>query len=82
MPVKQELSAKTRSRLTVDLPCALDKRLDQLAKELGVTKADLLRDAVRLLSEYDAIRREGFTAGGWKEREDGSRDTVRIAIGI
>jgi predicted DNA-binding protein len=74
--------SKSRSRYTVDLPCVLDQRLTALASEHGITKAEIIRDAVRLLTEYDNLKKEGYATGAWRQNPDGSRETVRISIGV
>ena len=73
---------RSRSRYTVDLPSVLDQRRANLAAEHNLSKADVIRDAVRLLIEYDTLKKEGFQTGGWKTDGDGSRETVKISIGI
>lgn len=73
---------KNRSRLTVDLPCNLDQRLTELANEHGMTKAEVIRDAVKFLSEYHRLKKEGYDTGAWKHNSDGSKETVRVSIGI
>ena len=75
-------AGKSRNRYTIDLPCNLDQRLTELANEHGMTKAEVIRDAVKFLAEYDRLKKEGFDTGAWKHNPDGSRETVRVSIGI
>lgn len=77
---KSAPEAKQRSRLTVDLPCALDQKLNDLAASKGVTKAELLRHAVSLLSEYDQMQQRGYETGGWKQHADGTREVVALKV--
>lgn len=75
-------SGKVRNRYTIDLPCVLDKRLTELAVENGMTKADVIRDAVKLLAEFDKLRKEGYDTAARRQNSDGSNEIVRISIGI
>lgn len=67
-----------RVRFTVEFPCAIEKRLRAMAEERGVTKAELIRTAVRMIAEMDTLETDGFSVGGWRDGENGSRDTVRF----
>jgi len=79
------LKAKTpkqRARYTVDLPCVLDQRLTELARDHGMTKAEVIRDAVKFLAEYARLKQEGYDTGAWKHNSDGTKETVRVSIGL
>jgi metal-responsive CopG/Arc/MetJ family transcriptional regulator len=79
------LNAKTvkkRTRQTVDLPCVLDQRLTELAFEHGMSKSDVIRDAVKLLVEYDRLRKEGYDTVSQKQNSDGTKELVRVSIGV
>lgn len=58
-----------RVRLTLELSAQLNAELEQLAKETGRTKADLLRLGVDFLSKAAAAQREGGRVGAWWEDE-------------
>ena len=77
-----DLKLGERSRFTVEFPCAIEKKLRSMAEERGVTKADLIRAAVRLISEMDVLEAEGFSVGGWKDAGDGSRETVKFVVAV
>jgi hypothetical protein len=53
-----------------------------MANEKGVTKTDLIRAAVRIMAEMDTLESDGFSVGGWKEAQDGSRETVRFVVAV
>ena len=69
-----------RARYTVDLPGQLDRRISAIALDQGITKSEVLRNALSLLAEYVELQREGYSTGAWREKDDGSRDTVRIIV--
>jgi hypothetical protein len=73
-------AALRRSRYTVDLPCILDDRISQIAVENHLSKAEVIRDAVRLLLEYDRLKKDGFRTGGWKTDAKGNRETAQISV--
>lgn len=77
MPAKSDAR---RVRFTVELPCGLEQRLDVLSQRSGQSKTELIRDAVRLLAEMTDLKSEGFTVGGSKTHEDGTREIVRIPL--
>jgi len=82
MPESVELlKPRKRSRFTVDLPASLASAMDELTAEHDVSQRILLRDAIRLLVEFNKLNKEGYQLGGWKE-ENGTRETVRIIIGL
>lgn len=69
-----------RVRLTVDLPTPVDERLSALALEYGVTKSEVIRDGIKLLIALDALKKDGFSVGGWKIHPDGTREYIHILI--
>lgn len=75
-------AGKSRSRYTVELPCTLDQRLTEIANQHGMTKADVIRDAVKFLAEYDRLKREGYDTAATRHNSDGTKEIVRVAIGI
>jgi hypothetical protein len=74
--------AKKRTRHTLDLPEILNAGVHALTLEYGTTTAEVMRDAAKLLIEFNKLKKEGYQLGGWKTGEDGLRETVRISIGI
>lgn len=73
---------KQGSRFSIDLPCVLDQKITDLAQEHNLSKKDIIRDAVRLLVEYDKLKKEGYETGGWRKADDEVRETVRVSIGF
>lgn len=69
-----------RARLTVDLPVSVDDRLSALALEYGVTKAEVIRDGIKLLVALDTLKKDGFAVGGWKANADGVREYTQIIV--
>lgn len=66
-----------RARLTLDLSGRLNAELEQLSRETGRTKADLLRYGVDLLLRAHKAQEEGKTVGSWQEAEvDGRKEKV------
>ncbi len=61
-----------RVRMTLDLSKRLNDEIERLAAERQISKADILRFAVELLSAADRAKRAGMLVGAWKE-EHGTR---------
>lgn len=76
------MAAKTRARVTVDLPAPVQKVVEQLAWEHAMRPTEVIRDAVKFLIHLKDLEAEGFITGGWKTNPDGSREVVRIIVGI
>ena len=57
----------TRSRLTLDLSERLNAAIETYATEHGLTKADVLRNAVAFLLKAEQAAEEGMKVGAWKE---------------
>jgi predicted transcriptional regulator len=56
-----------RTRLTLDLSERLNDVVERLAKERGMTKADILRTAIEFLTMADAAKSAGMHVGAWEE---------------
>lgn len=72
------------SRLTLDLTEDVDKRLTDIAKRHGITKAEAMRRAFALLSVADGESRKnnGTSLGIVKESENGELKAMGRVIGI
>lgn len=57
----------SRTRLTLDLSERLNEVVERLAKERGMTKADVLRTALEFLTMADAAKAAGMHVGAWEE---------------
>ena len=70
---------KTTTRITIDLTAELDERLLNLSRAIGATKADTIRDALRIL-EYLVDRHED----GYElvERKDDVATPMKIFLGL
>lgn len=71
-----------RVRYTVEIGTGLDDRIAQLAAEQDVSKAECIRVGAQMLAEFAELQRRGFTVGGWRENEDGSKDTAQLLMPI
>lgn len=71
---------KGRVRFTVDLPVAIEAKLEERAKKRGVKKSELLRTSIKLLVELDDYTDQGYKVGAWKRHEDGTLDFVQLAF--
>lgn len=64
----------TRTRLTLDLSERLNEVVERIARERGMTKADVLRTAIEFLTLAESAKSSGMHVGAWKEdRESGVR---------
>lgn len=57
----------TRTRLTLELSDRLNAHVEELAKDLDVSKADVLRLGVEALLAAGRAKRDGMIVGAWKE---------------
>lgn len=64
-----------RIRFTVDLPCITGKKIDDLADKLGITKAELVRRSLQMLTIGAELKEKGFDIGGVKQTDAG-RETI------
>lgn len=78
--VRGDHASKGRVRYSVDLPCQIDARLEELAEERGMKKSELLRKALRILVELDGLEKNGFDTGAWKIDGEGNRETVKMVV--
>ena len=69
-----------RVRYTVEVTDKIDKQLEAIAAERDTSKAELIRTAAKLITEWDRLEREGFSVGGWKPNDSGGVDTERLLL--
>lgn len=55
--------AENKIRLSLELPAALNRRLDEMAEQLGGTKSEVLRRAIALLDVSHRATLEGKRVG-------------------
>lgn len=55
-----------RTRMTLDLSQKLNEHLERLASEQGVSKAEVLRDAIDLLVRANRAANDGLVVGAFK----------------
>ncbi len=72
----------SRTRLTLDLSERLNDAVERLAKERGMTKADVLRTAVEFLTMADAAKANGMRVGAWNEDEGNGVRREREFVGL
>lgn len=70
-----------RVRLTLDLSTRLNEAVEQLARDEGSSKADILRFAVEFLTAAKKAKEAGMHVGAWIEPPNGTR-IEREFIGI
>jgi predicted DNA-binding protein len=78
--MKEKTGAAQRSRFTLELPCGIERRLGALAEQSGLSKAEVIREAVKLLAEMSELKAQGYSVGASKTHEDGTREIVRIPL--
>jgi len=71
-----------RTRLTLDLSERLNDVVERLAKERGMTKADVLRTAIEFLTMADAAKSAGMHVGAWEEDRGSNVRREREFVGI
>lgn len=59
--------SESRTRLTLDLSSRLNAAIEAYAEAHGLSKADVLRNAVTFLLKAERAAQEGMTVGAWKE---------------
>lgn len=80
--MSNDMKPAERVRFTVEFPCAIERKLRQMADERGVTKADIIRAAVRIIAEMETLESDGYSVGGWKEAANGSREMVKFVVAV
>lgn len=72
----------SRTRLTLDLNDRLNEVVERLAKERGMTKADVLRTAVEFLTMAESAKSAGMHVGAWKEDAENGVRREREFVGF
>lgn len=60
----------TKIRLTLDLSERMNATLEELARDSGSPKSEVLRDAIRLAEAANRARRNGWRVGATAVGED------------
>jgi hypothetical protein len=81
-PADMETREVSRTRLTLDLNLRLNAVVERLAKERGMTKADVLRTAVEFLTMADSARAAGMHVGAWADDAKDGHRTEREFVGF
>ena len=68
VPVTQE-----RTRVTLDLSNRLSAIVEDIAKDRGTTKADVVRMAIEFLAMANDASEEGMNVGAWKDDKENNR---------
>lgn len=71
-------AAPARSRFSIEFPSAIDKQLEEMAAEKGVTKTEMVRMAVRAMAQIHELEKDGYRNASMRTAEDGVREAVRI----
>lgn len=66
-----------RTRLTLDMSERLNTAIEAYAAAHGLTKADVLRNAVEFLLKAERATSEGMTVGAWKDDQKMNRRIER-----
>ncbi|MGJ4997291.1 hypothetical protein ACQR0Z_22905 [Bradyrhizobium sp. HKCCYLS3077] len=72
MNTKQDASTD-RVRMTIDLSRRLNEKIEQIAKEKGASKADVMRLAIEFLEAGIKAKEDGLSVGGWGTDDKGNR---------
>ena len=71
-----------RTRITVDISNNLSESLDQIARETGRNKSEVLRQAISLMVYAQQAKDDGMKVGGWVEDDDAKIRREREFIGL
>ena len=74
----RKIGKPNRVRYTVEISENIDLRLAEIAEKRDTSKAELIRTAARLITEWDRLETSGFSFGGWKPNGSGGLDTERL----
>ena len=78
--VTEQSQELTRTRLTLDLSERLNGVVERIAKERGLTKADVLRTAIEFLTLADSARSAGMHVGAWQDNDAGRKEREFVGI--
>ena len=71
---KETPESHERIRVTLDLSKRLSAVVEEIARDRGTTKADVLRMAIEFLAMANKASEEGMSVGAWKvDKTDKSR---------
>ena len=73
VPVTQE-----RTRVTLDLSNRLSAIVEDIAKDRGTTKADVVRMAIEFLAMANDASEEGMNVGAWKDDKENKSRHERV----
>jgi hypothetical protein len=75
-------TSEARTRLTLDLSARLNAAVENYAETHGVSKAEVLRNALTFLLKAERAAEEGMTVGAWKDDPVNNRRVERdLGIG-
>lgn len=70
-----------RVRMTIDLSTRMNGEIERVAEASAISKADVIRLSIALLSEALKCKAEGMHVGAWRD-SDGQRSVEREFIGL
>jgi Arc/MetJ-type ribon-helix-helix transcriptional regulator len=78
---QKQLEPASRVRLTLELSARLNEAVERLAFSKGISKADVMRNALEFLEKANEAMEDGMHVGAWIESKDGVR-REREFVGI